>query len=103
MLVDGAIRSKAVGGNPHTGFEEAKKMVENGFITMIWGPPGTGKTYTLATLALSFMKKGKRVLIMSQSNISVDGAVLKIIDIAQKEGYKDSIVGSVFRYGMARE
>lgn len=103
MLVDAAVRNRASEGAPLTGFEAARKMVEEGFISMIWGPPGTGKTYTLANLALDYMAKGKRVLIMSQSNISVDGAVLKIIDIAGKAGYRDRIVGKVFRYGMARE
>ena len=103
MLVDGGARSRAAEGSPVTGFEAARKMVEEGFISMIWGPPGTGKTYTLANLALDYMAKGKRVLIMSQSNISVDGAVLKIIDITEKRGDRDRIVGKVFRYGMARE
>ncbi len=103
MLVDGGIRSKSTEGAPITGFEAAKKMVEEGFISMIWGPPGTGKTYTLANLALDYMAKEKRVLIMSQSNISVDGAVLKIIDIAEKRGERENITGKVFRYGMARE
>ncbi len=103
MLVDAAVKNKSEEGEPRKGFDKAKKMVDEGFISMIWGPPGTGKTYTLASLALDYMKKGRRVLIMSQSNISVDGAILKIIDIADKEGYKNSIVGKVFRYGMARE
>lgn len=103
MLVDASINDLSTSGEPPTGFDNAKKMVEKGFISMIWGPPGTGKTYTLASLALDYMKKGKRVLIMSQSNISVDGAVLKIIDIADKAGYKEGMSGLVFRYGMARE
>lgn len=103
MLVDGGRRNRTIEGNPETGFESVKKKVENGFISIVWGPPGTGKTYTLANLALEYMKKGKRVLIMSQSNISVDGAVLKIIDIAKQTDTLDSIKGRVFRYGMARE
>lgn len=103
MLVNARINDLSSVGEPLTGFENAKKMTEEGFISMIWGPPGTGKTYTLASLALDYMKKGKRVLIMSQSNISVDGAILKIIDIADKAGYKEGLRGRVFRYGMARE
>lgn len=103
MLIDEYKHPKHTQNNPQTGFESAKEMVENGFITMIWGPPGTGKTYTLANLALDYMKRGRKVLIMSQSNISVDGAILKIINIAEKNGSKESIKGKVFRYGMARE
>lgn len=103
MLVDGNKLPKKIQGNPKTGFESAREQVEEGFITMIWGPPGTGKTYTLANLALDYMKRGKRVLIMSQSNISVDGAILKIIDITEKDGSKKDVIGKVLRYGMARE
>lgn len=90
-------------GQPDRGFADAAEKVRNGSITMIWGPPGTGKTYTLANLALEQMLAGKKVLIISQSNISVDGAVLKIIDIAKEKGYLERIIGKVFRYGMARE
>ncbi len=103
MLVDAGKHHKNKNGNPDTGFDSVKRKVEDGFISVVWGPPGTGKTFTLANLAIDYMKKGKRVLIMSQSNISVDGAILKIIDIANQNKEYDSMIGKVFRYGMARE
>lgn len=34
-------------------------------ITFVWGPPGTGKTTTLAKVALEFLRKGKRILMVS--------------------------------------
>lgn len=85
------------------GFEKTKELVHKEKISIIWGPPGTGKTYTLASLAIDFFKKGNKILIISQSNISVDSAVLKIIDIANEMNIHNEIKGKLFRYGMARE
>lgn len=65
-------------------------------ITFIWGPPGTGKTTTLARIALEELSKGKRVLMLSYSNVSVDGALLKVADMS------DYPAGKIIRYGYPR-
>lgn len=65
-------------------------------ITFIWGPPGTGKTETLANIALEHIKNGKRVLMLSYSNVSVDGALLRVAKKA------DLPNGMVIRYGYPR-
>ena len=65
-------------------------------ITFIWGPPGTGKTTTLARIALEEISKGKRVLMLSYSNVSVDGALLKVADMS------DYPEGTIIRYGYPR-
>lgn len=65
-------------------------------ITFIWGPPGTGKTTTLARIALEHILNGKRVLMLSYSNVSVDGAVLKIANMSDQEP------GEIIRYGYPR-
>lgn len=65
-------------------------------VTFIWGPPGTGKTETLARIALEFMNKRKRVLMLSYSNVSVDGAILRV---AKKAAVKP---GQIIRYGYPR-
>ena len=65
-------------------------------ITFIWGPPGTGKTETLANVALEHIQNGNRVLMLSYSNVSVDGAVLRV---AKKADYQ---AGTVIRYGYPR-
>ena len=65
-------------------------------VTFIWGPPGTGKTETLARIALEHMKNGKRVLMLSYSNVSVDGALLRVAARA------DLPPGSIIRYGYPR-
>lgn len=65
-------------------------------ITFIWGPPGTGKTETLANVAVEHIKNGKRVLMLSYSNVSVDGALLRVANKL------DFSAGSVIRYGYPR-
>lgn len=65
-------------------------------ITFIWGPPGTGKTETLAQIALNHIEEGHRVLMLSYSNVSVDGALLRV---AEKADYP---AGQIIRYGYPR-
>lgn len=66
-------------------------------VTYVWGPPGTGKTYTLARVALARYWKGKRILILSQSNQAVDVLLKEITETAiQKDRFK---IGDILRYG----
>lgn len=65
-------------------------------ITFIWGPPGTGKTETLANIVMEHIDHGRRVLMLSYSNVSVDGALLRV---AKKADLQD---GMVIRYGYPR-
>lgn len=74
----------------------AQKKVSDQPITFVWGPPGTGKTTTLARVALDFMNKGKRTLMLSYSNVSVDGATLGVAERI------DNYEGRVVRYGYPR-
>ena len=66
-------------------------------ITFVWGPPGTGKTYTLARVALDFLNKKKRILMVSYSNVSVDRALLRVDELS------DYPRGTIVRYGYPRE
>ena len=79
--------------------DQAKKSP----ITVIWGPPGTGKTYTMSKLALDYLDQGKTILIVSHSNVSVDGVAGKINELLNAAG-KSSILksGKVLRYGYIR-
>ena len=65
-------------------------------ITFIWGPPGTGKTETLANIALEHIAQNRRVLMVSYSNVSVDGALLRV---ASKKDFRE---GVIVRYGYPR-
>jgi len=51
-------------------------------ITFIWGPPGTGKSYTLATIIMALHKMpGERTAVCCLSNIAVDQLVNKVVGI----------------------
>ena len=66
-------------------------------VTFVWGPPGTGKTYTLARVAAQKYVKGKRVLILSHSNQAVDVLIGEITSfMKRKERFKE---GEILRYG----
>lgn len=61
-------------------------------ITFIWGPPGCGKTTTLAQIVRSAFEAGKRVLVCSNTNKAVDQVLYQICKtlgpehIAMEEG-----------------
>ncbi|MCP3740946.1 DEAD/DEAH box helicase [Rossellomorea sp. BNER] len=66
-------------------------------VTYIWGPPGTGKTYTLARTAAYHYGEGKKVLILSHSNAAVDVLLLEMSSfLKEKEKWKS---GEIVRYG----
>ena len=55
--------------------QSQQKAVQSVFsqnVTFIWGPPGTGKTYTLSKIIAKACTNGLRVLAVSISNISID-------------------------------
>lgn len=80
----------------------AKAMSEP--VCIVWGPPGTGKTHTMSEMAIRFVNAGKTVLIVSHSNVSVDG-VAKKIDELLKQKKQESVLkaGKVLRYGYVRD
>lgn len=61
---------------------EVVRKLKKDNIVAVWGPPGTGKTYTMAQIAKNYIKQDKSVLIVSHSNVSVDGVVKKVIRAA---------------------
>ena len=50
----------------------------NNPVTLIVGPPGTGKTYTISAIALEHMSRGESVLIASRTDEAVDVVADKI-------------------------
>ena len=82
----------------HKGQEKAIQFAQDNPVSFIWGPPGTGKTETLAKIAFSHYKNGKTVLILSHSNVAVDTAIERIDRIYQNE-YQP---GEIVRYGYPR-
>ncbi len=81
--------------------KEQKKAVcsvltnENSYI---WGPPGTGKTFTLGILIENFFSKEERSLIVSNTNQAVDQVLLKLCKVLGKE-HKAVKEGFILRRG----
>ena len=73
-------------------------------ITVIWGPPGTGKTYTMAKIAAEFLRQGKRILIVSHSNVSVDNVAKQIYSQIKDSSLSKLLSQSkILRYGYVRD
>ncbi|MBM7602224.1 hypothetical protein JOC75_000194 [Metabacillus crassostreae] len=66
-------------------------------VTFVWGPPGTGKTYTLGRVAANKYFKGQSVLILSQSNQAVDVLMNEVSRFVDKKGRFHE--GDLLRYG----
>jgi hypothetical protein len=65
--------------------------------TYLWGPPGTGKTTTLAHIVEAHYRAGRSVLLVSNTNIAVDTALEKVAERLRREPDFDQ--GLVIRYG----
>lgn len=65
--------------------------------TFVWGPPGTGKTTTLARIVEAHYRNGRSVLLVSNTNIAVDTALEQVADRLQGEA--DFQRGLVVRKG----
>lgn len=86
------------------GHDAVLRRAKEAPVTIVWGPPGTGKTHTMSEVAIEFLKEGKRVLVVSHSNVSVDGVAKKIYELLneanESELYKHS---AILRYGYIRD
>jgi hypothetical protein len=64
--------------------------------TFILGPPGTGKTRTIGTIALELFRRGRSLLLVCHTNVAVDQAVRQIGD---KLSRSELAEGCVVRVG----
>ncbi|MGN0959791.1 MAG: AAA domain-containing protein, partial [Coriobacteriales bacterium] len=86
------------------GQDEAKRHALEDPITVIWGPPGTGKTHCMAEIAIELLTQGKSVLVVSHSNVSVDGVVAKVAELMRSRGMEEPLRrGKVLRFGHIRD
>lgn len=65
--------------------------------TFVWGPPGTGKTFTLARIVEAHYRAGRSVLLVSNTNVAVDTALEMVAK--RLEGEPEFHQGAVLRHG----
>ncbi|MCX6133150.1 MAG: AAA domain-containing protein [Ignavibacteriales bacterium] len=65
--------------------EVAKKILQNR-VSYLWGPVRSGKTSTLALIALSYLKAGKSVLLTATTTLQTDQLLLKTLALARDAG-----------------
>jgi len=65
--------------------KDAVEQASRQSISYIWGPPGTGKTWTIGLLAYSLVHSGSKVLILSNTNVAVDRALQMICKVLPEE------------------
>ena len=49
-------------------------------VTFLWGPPGTGKTFTIAALVASLARLGETVLVTSHTHAAVEQALWALVE-----------------------
>lgn len=67
-------------------------------VTFMWGPPGCGKSTTLAKIVHSTFKDNQRTLICSNTNKAVDEVLLKICEVLGLE-HQAMVEGKIVRLG----
>ncbi|HBT76903.1 MAG TPA: AAA family ATPase [Planctomycetaceae bacterium] len=68
---------------------------------IIWGPPGTGKTYTTGQLVAEILKTSpeERILVVSTTNLATDAVALKIGEAVQERNLPHLSEGRLYRLG----
>ncbi len=74
----------------------AEHAMQDG-LRFVWGPPGTGKTSTLAATVRTMAEFGRRVLVVAHSNAAVDVAMVRIAEMMKDDPLLDE--GRILRVG----
>lgn len=61
--------------------EAVEGIIQNQQVTIVHGPPGTGKTTTLAEAVFQLVKTGKKVLVSAPSNTAVDNIAKTLLQL----------------------
>jgi superfamily I DNA and/or RNA helicase len=73
--VDTPVKPKVYWGD---GIEKMKSGMD---YRVVEGPPGTGKTVPIASVACELAAEGRRVLVTSHANVAVDNALERILKL----------------------
>jgi hypothetical protein len=104
--IRGSSRSSIAFGTkflPDVSQQQAIDQALGSEVTYIIGPPGTGKTSTLAAIAYAHLCAGRTILVAANTNIAVDNAIMRVVDIC-KDGKNERALrnlksGQIIRYG----
>jgi hypothetical protein len=84
--------------------EAQKEAIEASFsseLSVIWGPPGTGKTKTIAKATEAHLNAGRRVLLVSHANNAVDEALEDVAEHLKTTPFYQE--GKLVRLGKPQE
>ncbi|KAK2383851.1 P-loop containing nucleoside triphosphate hydrolase superfamily protein [Trifolium repens] len=73
-------------------------------VDLIWGPPGTGKTKTLAALLFALFKMNRRTLVCTSTNVAIKEVASRVLSIVREsfDGNSDSLfcnLGDMLLFG----
>ena len=88
-----------IGVNLNAYQQAALEAVNKQRITYIWGPPGTGKTKTIASIVEALITNGLSVLLLSHTNIATDEALYKTACQLQDRQNTNLNKGRIIRVG----
>ena len=71
-----------------TGVLDATLTLEDNGLILVIGPPGSGKTRTIAETARRLAERGQRVLVLSHTNVAVDNALERLLDLGFERVYR---------------
>jgi hypothetical protein len=74
---------------PHPHQQQAIEQALGSEVTLIVGPPGTGKTTTLCEIMCHFLRQGRSVLLVSHTNIATDNAFLRLVQAIEESQQDD--------------
>ena len=82
--IHAATTSWALNDSQRRAIAHCKESADNFPISVIHGPPGTGKTKTLSSFIFQSILEGKRLLVTAQSNNAVDKLLSEVINLWKK-------------------
>jgi len=81
--------------------QTAFKHSINHDVSLIWGPPGTGKSYTLRAIIDTLFKQNEKTLVVCIANVAVDSLLLKLVNLIEEQNINLK-GGQILRAGYTR-
>lgn len=83
--------------------QQALESSLNENLTFIWGPPGTGKTKTIAAIGQQLRARNRSLLMVSHTNAAVDGALIEIAKAGTAQDPSAITNGKILRVGVPKD